>query len=334
MVWAVWAQFVQAYAGMVLPDLQSSIIRSIDQCMRMSDAALRYGCDIDNSVAFNSRFPSPLFFLIVYADIPPQKMETALRYLCNIGYDLEERNCEEATLLLFEASQLCPSVISILGFLIEKGADLGAVDTHNFGALHYALMAPDVWGAWDSSCTDNCNHFDTDHEDSAYFELRTESEAYAEDYCDDGLTPVPSVIDHISNDKLTCDDEVQERLYQPSGGVCLPTTGSIRSGSHSSRSLSEHYTNLDKAGDVDVDYEEDVEDEKEEEDIGEKDGDDGDDEALEIPEGYVLCNDEYGISHIIRKPLLVLKTRLRFKLLTLLRAGCDPNLLDIHGRFA
>ena len=57
--------------------------------------------------------------------------------------------------------------------------------------------------------------------------------------------------------------------------------------------------------------------------------DENETEALDLPEGYVLYrDDDDGSEEIFRKPLPILKTRLRFKLLTLLRAGCDPNLLD------
>lgn len=342
MVWAIWEGFSDAYVDGYKGDLPNSFIRSIDQCRSMSDAALRYGCDIDNSVAYNPLFPNPLFCLIKSTKIPPQEFENAIRYLCNIGCDIEERNSEGATLLLFEAAQLCPSVITILRFLIRKGADFHTVDTLNRGALHCALRVPEDWSAWDSSCTD-CDHPDFEHEEWAYCNLRTESEVYAEDYCDDGLTPVPFVIDYIPSDKLACEDEVEERPYRASGGVCLSITDSYESGSHGSRSRSEHHIGLEKAEDVDGDYKEDVEDDDEKENMGgnieddeddedyEEDEDDEDDEALKIPEGYVVCDDGYGNPHIIRKPLPILKTRLRFKLLTLLRAGCDPNVLDKYG---
>ena len=249
---------------MVLPDH----FRNIDQCMRMSDAALRYGCDIDNSVVFNRRLPSPLFWLFVYAsEMPSQDLETAFRYLCNVGYDMEGRDFVGATLFLAQAGSLSPSVISKLKLLIEKGADLRAVDSENRGALHFAFEAPHRWGAWDSSCTDCCDHsihFNSDHEHYAWCHFNTESEEYAEDYDDDDLTPAPFFIDE--------DDE---------------------------------------------DYEND---------------DENDTEALELPEGYVLYrDDDDGSEEIFRKPLPILKTRLRFKLLTLLRAGCDPNLLDNQG---
>ena len=332
MVWAIWLDFADSTLRIdPKPNFQS-----IDQRMSMSDAALKYGCEIGESVPFNGLTPNPLFFLMRYPLIPPQELETAFRYLYNMGYDIEERNCEQATLLLFAASQFCPSVISILRFLIEKEADLRAVDLINRGALHCALRAPEDWGAWDSSCTDGCDHYEHGHEDWAYFKFCTESELYAEDYCDDGLTPVLSVIDDIQSDKLPCDDEIQERPYRTLGRECSSTTGSTRSRSRSSRSRSGQYIDLDEAEDVDDDYEEDVEDHDEEEDMGENiednedNEDDGDDEALEIPEGYAVCNDVWGIPRIIRKPLLVLKTRLRFKLLTLLRAGCDPNHLDVY----
>ena len=42
---------------------------------------------------------------------------------------------------------------------------------------------------------------------------------------------------------------------------------------------------------------------------------------------YIICKDFRGTEHFIKHPVKVLKTRLRFKLLTLLRGDCDPNLL-------
>ena len=105
---------------------------------------------------------------------------------------------------------------------------------------------------------------------------------------------------------------------------------------------------MDETSGDNEDEEKDVEDEDEEGDDGENDsgeeddgndGDDGDDEddeesnidGLIIPEGFVLCHDSEDSVHIIRMPLPILKTRLRFKLLTLLRAGYDPNGLDSGG---
>ena len=263
MVWATWSAFSEAWAGTNLPDL----FRSVDQCIRMSDAALRYGCDIDSSIAFNRHLPSALVFLFCYdSEIPSQDLETAFQYLCNVGYDIEGRDFSGATLLLIQATEIFRSVVSMLKFLIEKGADLHAVDSENCGALHLAFEVPEGWGAWNSSCTGGCNHsyYIFDHEFYARNYFNTESEEYAEDYDDDDLTPAPFIIDE--------DDE---------------------------------------------EYEKD---------------DENDTEALELPEGYVLYrDDDNGSEEMFRKPLPILKTRLRFKLLTLLRAGCDPNLLNNQG---
>ena len=48
-------------------------------------------------------------------------------------------------------------------------------------------------------------------------------------------------------------------------------------------------------------------------------------------EEYVLRLDPNGIEHLIKNPIHVLKTRLRYKLLTLLQVGCDPNISDNAG---
>ena len=235
----------------------------------MTDTALRHGCEIENSMARGYWLLNPLFTVVdeINLELPPRGMMDALRYLCNIGCDIHQRNSEGLTLLLFEAKLLCPSVISVLKFLIEKGADLYAVDIHNRGALHYALEPPSCWNSWESSCTDDCDHEYFEHKHDASWLFFTGSENYRDDYCGDGLTPAPFAIDDMQSDY--CDEDV----------------------------------------------------------INSRD----DWEALKLPEGYMFCRDWHGHATMIRKPLLVLKTRLRFKLLTLLRAGCDPNLLDNKG---
>ena len=47
---------------------------------------------------------------------------------------------------------------------------------------------------------------------------------------------------------------------------------------------------------------------------------------------WILCEDWEKKKCWIRHPKQVLKKRLRFKLFTLLNAGCDPNVLDNEGR--
>ena len=339
MVWAIWDNFTNAQLGAFYPDLPHSIIRSVDQCMSMSNAALGYGSDMDNSIAckHSPRLSNPLFGIVDHWSFgAPQAMMDAIRYLCNIGYDMEERNSRGETLYLFGATRLCPSVITSLKFLIEIGADLSAVDPYNCGALHLALMAPDGWGAWGSSCTDACNHINYDHAYLASFLFRTDSEDYAEDYCNDGLMPAPSSIDDIQSDHLVYDDGVQEGLCRACGTKYLPTTDSTRSGFPISRDRSEQYIALDEADADDEDEKIEAEEDEEEGASGEdgsgeeedKTDEDNDAEDLKIPKGYVLCYDLEDELEIIRDPLPVLKTRLRFKLLTLLRAGCDPNVLD------
>lgn len=46
---------------------------------------------------------------------------------------------------------------------------------------------------------------------------------------------------------------------------------------------------------------------------------------------YTFCENEDGVVEMIRKPMQVLKKRTRFKLLTLLQLGCDPNVVDHNG---
>ena len=47
---------------------------------------------------------------------------------------------------------------------------------------------------------------------------------------------------------------------------------------------------------------------------------------------HIFCKDNWNEEHLIRNPIQVLKKGMRFKILALLKAGCDPNLLDRNGR--
>ena len=46
---------------------------------------------------------------------------------------------------------------------------------------------------------------------------------------------------------------------------------------------------------------------------------------------FIRCKDYDDVEHTIRHPIKVLRMRLKLVLLTLLRAGCDPNVLDDQG---
>ena len=57
----------------------------------------------------------------------------------------------------------------------------------------------------------------------------------------------------------------------------------------------------------------------------------GMDPTSQVADGQVWCTNLNGERYRIQEPVKVLKTRLMFKVLTLLEAGCDPNVLDKAG---
>ena len=54
--------------------------------------------------------------------------------------------------------------------------------------------------------------------------------------------------------------------------------------------------------------------------------------ANELSVDYISCRDDNWDEHVIQNPVQVLKKRLRFKILTLLEGGCDPNLVNKAGK--
>lgn len=171
-VWAIWSGF-RLYDGMTYGEY----LMEIEECASMTRAALKHGCDIEDTIPYNSFCTNPLFEVNIgcwkyaYQMAPIQ----ALRQLVNAGYELESCNAEGATPLLFAATRHAPHIIERLKLFVKLGVHVHAVDTGGRGALHCALGLP--------ADTESC---------LAAFLHNTEDESYyEEDYNDDTLDPTP-----------------------------------------------------------------------------------------------------------------------------------------------
>ncbi len=158
-------------------------LESFNQCVSMTDAALRHGCDIDNSVPYNPYFPNSLFVIIGTecfkdTDAPAPAREKALKYLLKTEYDMKQQNNKRLTSLLCAATVLISPVMKFLKILVEKGAEIHAVDARDRGALHCAFAEPQCCGETLASLWPEYGSWD-------YMSLYgTSDERYAEDYSD------------------------------------------------------------------------------------------------------------------------------------------------------
>ncbi|KAK3178387.1 hypothetical protein OEA41_000522 [Lepraria neglecta] len=80
--------------------------------------------------------------------IQPLASSQALEYLIGIGYDLERRNDDELTPLLYAATAYQPQVIKCLKTLIRCGADKFAYDSKGRSVLHCALVVSQIFDDW------------------------------------------------------------------------------------------------------------------------------------------------------------------------------------------
>lgn len=94
------------------------VSRDFDQCVKMTDAALRHGCEIDvddeDSMCCNARTANAVFEMVEWWPVgEPQSSISgqAIKYLLKIGYDREKRNLEGLTPLLHAATGYLPQVI-------------------------------------------------------------------------------------------------------------------------------------------------------------------------------------------------------------------------------
>ena len=261
----------------------------------MTEVVLAYGCDIEDTVGFSAQ-ANTLFELCYHWPIDQAHTSTldrALEYLINVGYEVEKKNHRGQTPLLWTASSYQPQVIKCLRAFMRKGADLKAVDSAGRGVVHSALAAPHNFDSWRTLTIITHGVHVTELYGLPQFVYCTEITAHAEDYSDQVLESNPF---SEQDDTSLFDSEAN-----------LVQTDHCATTQETHDSTDDITTMFDSAPTGSMPVE---------------------DSTLEE---YVLMQDPHGVEHVIKNPINILKTRLRYKLLTLLQAGCDPNLLDNAG---
>ena len=261
----------------------------------MTEVILAHGCDIEDTIGFSGQ-ANALFELCYHWPLDQAHTPTAdiaLDYLSNIGYELEKKNHTGQTPLLWTASSYQPQVIKCLRAFIRKGANQNAIDSSGRGVVHSALAAPHIFDGWRTLTITTHGVHVTKLYGLPHLIYRTESTAHADDYRDQVLESSPFG-EH--EDASLFDSEAY--LFQ----------------TDHHRTIQEIHDNPNDISTMD--------------DSAPTGSTPVEDRTLEE---YVLFLDPNGVEHLIKNPIHVLKTRLRYKLLTLLQAGCDPNLLDNAG---
>lgn len=177
------------------------VVIDFDQSVKMSDAALHHGCDIDmedeESVCCK---PWPwranaLFKMVDWWPVRESQMPLpgrAISYLLRVGYDREKKNSKGLTPLLHVATGYLPQVVHCIRAFIREGADIHATDKSGRGALHCALGAPHCFTDWKTLrltsyvLNDVLSYFYVPHR-----VFCTEMTEYEEDYEDESLDPDP-----------------------------------------------------------------------------------------------------------------------------------------------
>ncbi len=328
-VWSIWRTFADYMAHALPPSFYlPGVVRDFDQCVQMMDAALRHGCEIDmeddDSIHCEPHKANALFEMVDWWPVGEAQISTpgrAINYLLRVGYDKEKRNSQSLTPLLHAATGYLPQVIQCIREFIRGGADIHATDTSGRGALHCALGAPHCFTDWKTlrltsyATNDVLNYFYV-----PYRVFRIEDTVYEGDYEDGGLDLEPLTqgepTERPPRRGKVCLGECTKARVRELERCCLNSAAPDGARPRLDWSVpseectcgidfDEYAANITAYGGPCI----------------------SDDPAFE----YVVCKDLSGAEHFIRHPIKVLKTRLRFKLLTLLRANCDPNVLDNAG---
>jgi hypothetical protein len=397
LIWTIWDIYLGSLAS-EYANYPMEYVQDFDHCVSMTNAVLEYGCDIYDTVPYNPSFPNALFKLYEDAGFSTRR-EEALKYLLQIGYDMEQRAESGETVLLHAATALTPANIECLKSLIEKGANIHAIDAEDRGALHCAFLIPNYLRKdGELSYWEGAPRYMFEEDPEYLMEIfDIDNARYAEDYEDlhYDLDPLirnslkarytPSydwladiLIDYMST--LECSMDCSESDFQ---SISDPTEESVtfadnysrmeeyNASSEASSDESDHLDgeNLSRenilaeesmaCADTSSDTNEhgarseatNDESDRRESDFRSRDNvlaeksiacadtsssTDEPDASLETTNDEIMClNCQRKISRRrlrCRLVMEVLKGRLRSKLLILLQAGCDPNVLDNKGK--
>ena len=289
-------------------------LEDFDQCAQMTHAALSQGCDIEDAVSYNAHRANALFEVNESFSTNSVATMRALEYLIGIGYDLEKQdNVEGLTPLLHAVVAYRPQAINCINTYIERGADIHMTNLEGQSALHCALAGPHSLREWkgvhpevrvEGDCFDDewylrgVYHTDEDNPAEDYNTKRSAGLVRHHPWKDRGI---PSWMDTMQESSWPKPSYVPGDFHDG-----FPRANLSRSGMEPASfpiSYSSDHSNADHATTPE-------------------------DDMLE----YIISRDYGGIQHIIRNPIRVLKIRLRYMLLILLEAGCDPNTLDDEGK--
>lgn len=261
----------------------------------MTEVVLAHGCDIEDTIGFSGQ-ANALFELCYHWPMDQAHPSTAgrtLEYLIGIGYELEKKNHRGQTPLLWTASSYQPQVIKCLRIFLNKDANLNAVDAAGRGVVHSALAAPHILDSWRTLTITIHGVHVTELYGLPHLIYHTESTAHAVDYSDQALESSP-LGEQDSPSLLDSEAYLSQTDHY----------GTIQEIHDSTDNISTIFDSAPTGS-----------------------------SPVEDPtlEEYVLILDPTGVEHLVKNPIHVLKTRLRYKLLTLLQSGCDPNILDKAG---
>ncbi len=289
-------------------------LEDFDQCAQMTHAALSRGCDIEEAVSYNAHRANALFEVNESFSTNSVATMRTLEYLVGIGYDLEKQDdVEGLTPLLHAVVAYRPQAINCIKTYIERGADIHVKNLKGKGALHCALTGPHSLREWQGIYPEVGVEGDT-FDDEWYLRgvYHTDEDEPADDYNSKrsaGFVPhhpwnnqgMPSWMNKVQESSWPKSSYVPGDLHDEFPMSDLSCGDMVAPYFPISYSL--HDSNADHASTPE-------------------------DDVLE----YIISRDYSGIRHIIRNPIRVLKLRLRYMLLMLLEAGCDPDGLDDKGK--
>lgn len=142
LIWTSWIDLLSTRDGPCTKDDNRAAETTVYDCISMSNEAIKHGCQIGCNLPWTSSRPNPLFLsdsedpirMIRY-----DELSVMFSYLVNTGFDLEARNNNEQTPLLYANMFLGHDTVPKIKALLSCGAKPNVQDIYGRGPLHCAV---------------------------------------------------------------------------------------------------------------------------------------------------------------------------------------------------
>ena len=177
LIWDLWTDWVWSGGVYGLGGISRAPKMKVEDCILMSELALKYGCCVNATLVHTMDFASPLFLNETCSERQLQSSADILvmvTFLSRIGFDLEQRNSYGQTPLLHSCLLVGHDADAKVEAMLTCLAKKNVFDNFGRGPLHSAIFVRRTWRTCFPTADAVCERGDLDYDDNDMLEFDAE----------------------------------------------------------------------------------------------------------------------------------------------------------------